>query len=144
MALDFFLYGSRLTQPLSYDALRGLLETSQRNNHRAALSGFLHIEDGIVLQYLEGPPDTLQETIDRIRRDPRHTAFVEIERGALEQRYFEDWNMALVENTTLSLRDLAETPQHEAPDVRKISADDLITLLSANASYLRQRPSIVA
>ena len=144
MALDFYLDGSQLTRPLPYDALRALLETSQRNNAQSGLSGFLHIEDGIVLQYLEGPPDKLQDTIDRIKRDPRHTSFLEIERGALERRFFEDWNMALVENTTLALRDLVETPQHERPDLSKISADDLITLLCANSSYLRQRPSIVA
>ena len=144
MALDYFLYSSTLTQPLSYDGLRGLLDTSRDNNARSGLTGCLHLEGHTVIQYLEGEMAALDETIARIRRDPRHTDFVQIERGALEQRYFEGWTMALVEIATLSLRDLLETPAHEVPDVRKIKADDLITLLSANASYLREQPSIVA
>ena len=144
MAQDFFLYGSRLTQPLTYDGLRGLLEISQRNNARAGITGFLHLEDGIVIQFLEGPADALQDTINRIERDPRHNSFMVIERGVLERRYFDGWSMALVENTTLSLRDLVDTPNDKAPDFCKITADDLISLLSANASFLRERPSIVA
>lgn len=143
MALHYILYGSQLTNLLTYEALRNLLDISQRNNCDAGLTGFLHIEGRVVLQFLEGPQQQLEQMIQRIRRDPRHTEFVVLEEGTLERRYFESWNMALVEGTTLSLRDLDEKP-HGAPDFRNLHPTDLIALLSANASYLHNQPRIVA
>ena len=144
MKLDYLLYASRLETPMGYEALRGLLEVSQRNNAKADLSGFLHIEGCVVLQYLEGPPQKLRETVQRIKRDPRHSEFAVLSEGTLEQRHFDGWKMALVESTTLSLFDLIGAPCDDIPDVKKVNPLDLITLLSANSSFLRNQPSIFA
>jgi len=144
MHLAYLLYASRLKTSMGYDALKDLLEVSQRNNARAGLSGFLHIEGRVVLQYLEGPEDALDQTIKRIRRDPRHDEYAVLAEGQLERRYFEGWKMALVESTTLSLFDLIGQPCEEIPDVKQVNPDDLITLLSANASFLRVQPSVFA
>lgn len=144
MNLDYLLYASRLKAPMGYEALKALLEVSQRNNARDGMSGFLHIEGRIVLQYLEGPAADLSRTFDRIRRDFRHDAVVILTEGTIDRRFFENWNMALVENTTFSLADLLETPCRDVPDVSQINPTDLITLLSANASYLRAQPSVLA
>ncbi len=142
MALRYLLYASRLAQPMGYDALRDLLNVSQRNNASAGLTGFLHIEGRVVLQYLEGPRHALEDTIERIRRDPRHNQFSVLAEGALERRYFDGWKMALVESTTLSLFDLLGAKCDAIPDITKLNPLDLISLLSANFSYLRHRPSV--
>lgn len=144
MHLEYLLYASRLKTPMGYEALKGLLDVSQRNNAKAGLSGFLHIEGCVVLQYLEGPSDALRQTVERIQHDPRHDEFAVLAEGCLEQRYFEGWKMALVESTTLSLFDLMGAPCEEIPDVKQVNPDDLITLLSANASFLRVQPSVFA
>jgi hypothetical protein len=129
---------------MNYEALKGLLEVSQRNNARAHLSGFLHIEGCVVLQYLEGPSEKLQHTVERIRHDPRHNEFSVLAEGTLERRHFEGWKMALVESTTLSLFDLMGAPCDDIPDVKQVNPHDLISLLSANASFLRVQPSVFA
>ncbi|MGD9293827.1 MAG: BLUF domain-containing protein [Roseobacter sp.] len=142
MTLQYFLYASRLVQPMGYEALRDLLAVSQRNNAAAGLTGFLHIEGRVVLQYLEGPPTRLAETVEQIRHDPRHKEFAVLAEGALERRFFDGWKMALVESTTLSLFDLLGAKCHAVPDIRKLNPLDLISLLSANFSYLRNQPSV--
>jgi len=144
MHLEYLLYASRLNHPLGYEALKELLEVSQRNNATADLSGFLHIEGRVVLQYLEGPADALRKTVERIQRDPRHNEYAVLAEGPLERRYFEGWKMALVESTTLSLFDLMGVPCEDIPDVKQVNPDDLITLLSANSSFLRAQPSVFA
>lgn len=142
MQLEYLLYASRLKSSMGYEALKALLEHSQCNNAKAGLSGFLHIEGHVVLQYLEGPSDALRRIVQRIQCDPRHTEFAVLAEGALERRHFEGWKMALVESTTLSLFDLIGAPCDAIPDVKQVNPDDLITLLSANASFLRVQPSV--
>lgn len=142
MELHYVLYASRLVEPMAHDALCKLLETCQRKNAKNALTGFLHIESQIVLQYLEGPSEALQSTIDCIRIDPRHCDFVILADEPLKHRYFEAWQMALVESTTLSLFDLLGVQVRKIPEVTRADPTDLINLLSANASFLRDRPSV--
>lgn len=142
MPLRYLIYASRLFDPLKYESLKTLLEESQRNNERAGLSGFLHVEDRIALQYLEGPADSLAKTVDRIRNDPRHTDFSVLDEGALEQRYFDNWKMALVESTTLSLFDLMGVQGNDVTTITDANPTDLITFLSANSSFLRNQPRV--
>jgi hypothetical protein len=142
MEMHYLLYASRLVSPLTHDDLVSLLEVSQRNNGKNGLSGFLHIEDNIVLQYLEGPPEPLLRTVQRIRKDPRHNQFVTLAEDVIRQRFFDGWQMALVESTTLSLFDLLGVQIKDIPTVQEANPLDLISLLSANASFLRDRPSI--
>ena len=143
MTLHYLMYASCLTATLDFSALDNLLEVSQTNNAASGLTGFLHIENQIVLQYLEGPENALQQTVARIRNDPRHRQFSVISEGPLEHRHFDRWNMALVENATLSLFDLTGNPSDRIGDVARTRPGDLISFLAANASFLRDRPSIV-
>ncbi len=143
MDLNYVLYASHLTRPLTRLGLSGLLKESQSNNERNEITGFLHIENDIVLQYLEGPPEALLRLIQHIRKDDRHTDLQILDQGALETRHFEGWQMALVENTTLSLFDILGVKSGSVPEVTDANPLDLITLLSANASFLRNSPSQV-
>lgn len=142
MALRYLMYASHLTIPMGFETLNELLLTSQNNNAKANLSGFLHIEDNIALQYLEGPELTLFQTVNRIRRDERHTDFSVLSEGDLEQRYFDGWKMAIVENATISLFDLMGTQTRGIRDVAQANPLDLISFLSANASFLRNQASV--
>ncbi|MEM9577968.1 MAG: BLUF domain-containing protein [Pseudomonadota bacterium] len=142
MAIRYLLYASRLVAPLEHEALNALLGTSQRNNRACGLTGFLHIEDQIVLQYLEGEAQPLDSTVGRIRNDKRHNGFVVLSEGTVEQRYFDGWRMALVESATLSLFDLLGCRIVDVSAIKEANPTDLIALLSANASFLRDRPSV--
>lgn len=142
MSLHYLMYASRLTVPMGFEALNSLLQVSQHNNEHAQITGFLHIENEIALQYLEGPADQLHQTVDRIRKDDRHTEFSILAEGTLQRRHFDNWKMALVENTTLSLFDLMGTQTRAIRDVAKAHPLDLISFLSANASFLRHQPSV--
>lgn len=140
MHLSYVLYSSQLTAAFDQRTLSDILDTSQRNNARDGLSGFLHVEAPNIVQFIEGPFTKLHATLDRIRHDPRHTDMKVLSEGTFDQRYFEDWKMALVDYTTFSLADLAEIKKGKLDDMESFDPLDLISVLSANASYLRMQP----
>lgn len=142
MQLRYVLYASHLHQVMGLIELRNLLSQSQSNNARDNLSGFLHIEDQIVLQYLEGPPEKLGATLARIREDNQHNQFRILAEGSLERRYFDGWKMALVESAAVSLTDLLGSECQLVRDFADTNPNDLISFLSANASLLRERPRV--
>lgn len=142
MEIHYVLYVSKLVRPFGYEELNALLYTCQRNNAKNALTGFLQIEDGIVLQYLEGAPESLLATIQRVRADPRHGDFVVLASDSVAGRFFDGWQMALLESTTLSLFDLLGIEVTDVAQVTQVNPTDLISLLSANASFLRDRVSV--
>ncbi len=142
MHLSYVLYASRLTSALDRETLSEILDTSQRNNARNGLSGFLHVEAPNIVQFIEGPHTMLQATMDRIKQDPRHEGLQILDQGAFERRYFDGWTMALVDYTTFSLADLAAVKEGKLSDMTSFDPLDLISILSANASYLRMQPRV--
>ena len=48
------------------------------------------------LQIIEGAPDAIDQLVERLRRDPRHSGFEVRDERSVEQRSFGDWTMELV------------------------------------------------
>ncbi len=87
-------YVSQAAEPFSDDDLAALMKVSRRRNRAVAVTGMLLFDDGLFLQILEGPADSVQACFDRIRLDPRHTDVqtVYVDRHCPE-REFAKWNM---------------------------------------------------
>ena len=73
-ALDYrrIIYRSRCAAENGRDALPAILASSRRNNGVDGVSGLLWTNGERFVQLLEGPPESVELTFDRIRRDPRH------------------------------------------------------------------------
>jgi hypothetical protein len=71
-----------------------ILVASKRNNARDGISGLLYLDATRFLQVLEGSPDKVLATFDRICADPRHRALVVLSRREVEAREFGFWAMA--------------------------------------------------
>ncbi|MGF7169351.1 hypothetical protein FHS91_001010 [Sphingobium xanthum] len=71
-----------------------ILASSRRNNGRDRITGFLLFNGRRFLQHLEGPPDIVQATFERISADPRHRAVVVLGRKHVDSRIFGKWAMA--------------------------------------------------
>lgn len=71
-----------------------ILAESRRNNGIDGISGLLWSRADRYLQLLEGPPDSVGATFDRIRRDPRHADVTVIDDREEPERIFADWAMA--------------------------------------------------
>ncbi len=93
--LEQVVYVSAATRPLARGELLALLAESRANNAAAEVTGMLLHVEGAFMQALEGPGPALDETMTRIRRDPRHDGVTLLAREAVAERGFADWSMAL-------------------------------------------------
>ncbi|MEG8046966.1 BLUF domain-containing protein [Sphingomonas aerolata] len=80
---------SRVTQPVIDEILR----VSRRNNAAAGVTGLLIAGGNRFLQVLEGDDLAVSRTFDRIQRDDRHFAMVQLAKQTITERSFGSWAM---------------------------------------------------
>lgn len=88
------LYTSRASRRFGPADLAPMLKMSRAKNWLRSLTGILLYQDGRFLHYLEGPADGVDERMDRIRVDPRHSHIVMLAEQQPAARLFPQWTMA--------------------------------------------------
>ena len=135
MQLYHSVYHSR-RETLSDGDLHDILETSQRNNTRAGLTGALVADDQYFLQVLEGPRDVLTRLLFSIAADPRHSDCQLALFDQAQHRHFDEWSMGLVQinDANRGYLKAAGLPDHIAPE--KMSGQmiwDMILTIAGHA-----------
>ncbi|MFK7868602.1 MAG: BLUF domain-containing protein [Roseobacter sp.] len=138
MDLHYALYQSRASIDATPEQHNDILQTSQRNNSRHGITGFLLHEGCSFIQYLEGPKTGVFTTLARIGRDPRHTDFDIIKIGPTPEKLMPDWPMAFVHTDQPSFEALRN--DHKGRIDLKIGDPlEFVAMLSANAHVLHNR-----
>lgn len=75
------------------DCVPSIVASSSDRNSRVGLTGVLWTGAGCFAQVLEGEIEPLTATVDRIRRDPRHTDFAVLLDRDVMHRQFGTWSM---------------------------------------------------
>ena len=88
------VYVSSAIQYLDESQIMDLLTVSRQRNEKNNITGMLLYREGNFLQVLEGPASAVDETLKRIKRDPRHRGLILMSRKNIEERQFKDWRMA--------------------------------------------------
>lgn len=96
MQLKCVTYTSLAALDLDEDQLRAIQGAARDLNGIDGISGLLVFNGTHFLQWIEGPPESIDELVERLRRDPRHTGFEIRDERFLERRMFGDWTMRLV------------------------------------------------
>jgi hypothetical protein len=89
----YIAYVSAAVRRFSKSELVELLEQSRQKNTRLGLTGMLLYKDGDFMQVLEGDEPVVREAMATIERDPRHTHFMPLIHGNIEERQFSEWSM---------------------------------------------------
>ena len=99
----------RSSAAISPEALRnsGAVEEFAERNRKLGLTGYMHLEDGLFYQYLEGPARALASAWAAIRRDSRHEDIVELSHAPIPSRRFPRWSMGYSDGGDGSLFDWA-------------------------------------
>lgn len=92
MSLVQLIYVSDLVGENESD-IPAILKSSVRNNSKNGITGMLLYSRGNFLQVLEGEPDAVNATYDRIRLDPRHRNTIVLTREDVTERHFSNWRM---------------------------------------------------
>ncbi|MBA4489282.1 BLUF domain-containing protein [uncultured Paracoccus sp.] len=95
-----------------------ILAVARERNARLGLTGFLHAEDGIFVQWLEGPENALNQVVDSIMEDARHRDITVFSRGAIEERQFPVWAMGFSDGSQAPLFDFLAERGTNSHDLR--------------------------
>ena len=119
------IYCSQATHDFSPDELVALLESARVRNEAAGLTGMLLYCSQSFLQMLEGEPEALQTTYDRIRADQRHGKLRLLMDAEVSSPLFPDWSMGFEHIDDEDMAD--ELPGYTPSTVYPLVNPDLIT-----------------
>ena len=88
------VYSSVATGPMPKSKLYEILAEARVNNKLSNVTGLLVFVEGIFLQVLEGTPEEVSHTLEKIAGDSRHKDMKVLHTKNIEQRTFPSWQMA--------------------------------------------------
>lgn len=96
MRLKTLTYTSRARLDLGDEDLGAIHETARHLNALDGITGLLLFDGSRFLQIVEGSEDAIDNLVERLRMDPRHSAFEVRDERFVERRSFPDWSMELL------------------------------------------------
>ncbi len=96
MSLKSLTYTSLARLDLDASDLEAIHRTAREVNALEGITGLLVFNGTHFLQIIEGAPEAIDELVERLRRDRRHSAFEVRDERLVEQRSFGSWSMELV------------------------------------------------
>jgi hypothetical protein len=95
MDLKSLVYTSFARLDLTSEDLSAIHRTARDLNAIEGITGLLIFNGTHFLQIIEGGEDAVDELVERLRRDPRHSGLEVRDERRIEQRSFPEWAMEL-------------------------------------------------
>ena len=93
MRLKTVAYTSRARLDLGEAELDEIRQSARMLNALDGITGLLLFDGTRFLQIIEGSEEAVDALVERLRRDPRHSAFEIRDERYVDQRSFPDWSM---------------------------------------------------
>ena len=90
------VYISTARIEMEWPDLREILEKARRNNARDGVTGALLYAEGAFIQVLEGAPERVSATFERIKKDRRHHSLTVMFDEQADARAFREWDMGFM------------------------------------------------
>ena len=135
--LGSVVYSSRALCPERSPQMEAIRQAAVVRNRRLGVTGFLHREEDLFFQALEGQPDSLREILDLLRSDPRHEGLRILGVAPLAERRFAGWAMGFSSRRDISLFEWLSHGAAGGGRVRASNAQDIVDFLLV-ASRIRR------
>lgn len=132
------LYYSFADPELDTVVLRFIADRASARNEKKGVTGQLHFENGLFLQWIEGTQEALTEVFDHIERDPHHSGIDVMFFGPIPSRSFGGWHMALSTADNVSLLSYMQDQKIELRDRNRVVVTRLVKFLSTAKTALLQ------
>ena len=96
MSLKSLTYTSLARLDLEASDLEAIHRTAREVNALEGITGLLIFNGTHFLQIVEGSPLAIDDLVERLRRDPRHSGIEIRDQRGIDERSFPDWSMELV------------------------------------------------
>lgn len=113
MDLKSLAYTSLAALDLTASDLEAIHQTARELNALDGITGLLIFNGTHFLQIIEGSEDAINELVERLRRDVRHSGLEIRDEQRLTARAFPDWSMQMVRVST----DFGETRENVAGEL---------------------------
>lgn len=114
MDLKSLTYTSLARLDLEAEDLEAIHRTAREVNALDGITGLLIFNGTHFLQIVEGAPNAVDELLERLRRDPRHSGVEVRDERPIDKRSFGSWSMELV-RVSASYFEARETVTHRLP-----------------------------
>ena len=115
MNLTSVTYTSLARLDLQTSDLEDIHRTAREANTLEGITGLLVFNGTHFLQIIEGSESAIEELVERLRKDPRHTGFEVRDKRKVDTRSFPDWSMELV-RVNASYFQARDTLEDRLPD----------------------------
>lgn len=131
--MEYLVYRSKALVLPDSASCQSIVAISAMKNLLFGLTGFLHVEDGLFIQYIEGPPRPLWDLYSRLQFDERHTNMKLLGHGELRRPRFRKWSMGYSSSNVMSLKEfMAEATFKKTPE-QASCAEAIWFLMGASA-----------
>jgi hypothetical protein len=125
LQLKTLTYTSRARLDLRDDELNEIHQTARHLNALDGITGLLLFDGSRFLQIIEGTGGAIDNLVERLRMDPRHSAFEVRDERLVEQRSFPDWSMELL-RVSAGYGNAADAAANMLPDTVPGPVRDLV------------------
>lgn len=115
MPLKSLTYTSLARLDLEASDLEVIHRTARELNALDGITGLLIFNGTHFLQIIEGSEDAIDDLVDRLRRDPRHSGLEVRDERPIAERSFPGWSMELV-RVSASYFEAKETVSEQLPN----------------------------
>lgn len=137
--MEQLVYVSRSVRSVnSAIGMSDILAEARPNNARDEITGCLTAIDGRFVQVVEGEADRLDDLINRLLRDERHTDLRVLERRTVVERAFPEWDMLSPVLVTAEIDDLRRLMRDDSPGKLDDFIGPLQTALARQGEVLRE------
>ena len=137
MSLKSLTYTSLARLDLAASDLESIHRTARELNALDGITGLLIFNGTHFLQIVEGSPRAIDDLVERIRRDPRHSGFEIREERMIDSPSFPDWTMELV-RVSASYFEARETVAERLPGgVASVVRDRILKMTEAISGTVR-------
>ncbi len=88
------IYHSTTARNFNVNDIPDILKKARIHNAQNQITGCLIYHDVEFLQLIEGPEEAIKDLYAQIQKDPRHRNVEALAQGPIEDRAFDDWEMA--------------------------------------------------
>lgn len=91
--LHYLVYSSIRNESCSDEQIKNILASCEKNNPSKEITGVLVHSNNYFLQFLEGAEEEIMGLFNHIRKDPRHSKVILLNKGLIDERMFPSWHM---------------------------------------------------
>jgi len=143
-------YISRLSAPLSHEAIIAIGINSSRNNQEVGITGLLVYFNKIFFQMMEGGEQEIDRLFDKIKQDTRHTDVLCLKAEYdISERFFPSWSMKTInlDNTADELvrpvKILLQTVVESHTIIERYTQPTVLKILNSGINPITVKPSPV-